>query len=106
MGRVAPEQSVPNLRVRQRARQNAEVVNQEERIDNDQDNREPDALRLPANESFPKREDAADPEKLGGNQRHEAYGEDQEDQEEIQRLRPLVPIGDDEETAKNNPQEK
>ena len=68
MGRVAPEQSVPN----------AEVVSQEERIDNDQDNREPDALRLPANESFPKREDAADPEKLGGKQRHEAYGEDQE----------------------------
>ena len=68
MGRVAPEQSVPN----------AEVVSQEERIDNDQDNRELDALRLPANESFPKREDAADPEKLGGKQRHEAYGEDKE----------------------------
>lgn len=68
MSRVAPEQAVPN----------AEVVSQEERVDNDQDNREPDALRLPANESFPKREDAADPEKLGGNQRQEACGQDQE----------------------------
>ena len=54
---------------------------------------------FPGDESFPKVDDATNPEKLAGNQRHEEGGEEQEIEG------PLAPIGDEPEGAKSNPQE-
>src|SRR5229473_3026824 len=57
------------------------------------------APRLPGDESFPKVDDARNPEKLAGNQRHEEGGEEQEIEG------PLAPIGNENEGAKSNPRE-
>jgi hypothetical protein len=42
----------------------ADAVSEEEQIDNTRDGRKPGAPGLPGDESFPKVEDAANPEKL------------------------------------------
>lgn len=76
-----------------------EVVSEEEQTNNARDGRKPGASRLPGDESFPKVDDATNPEKLPGNQHHEDGGEEQEIEG------PLAPIGDEPEGAKNNPQE-
>src|SRR6059058_1502989 len=60
MGRISPR-NVPG----------AEIASEEEQIGNAHDDLKPDALRLPENESFPKANDATNPEKLTGNQHHE-----------------------------------
>ena len=55
----------------------AEAVSEEEQIDNTRDDREPGAPGLPGDESLPKVEDAANPEKLAGNKHHEDGEEEQ-----------------------------
>ena len=47
------------------------AVNEEEQFDEAGDNREPVASGLPGDESLPKVEGAANPEKLAGNKHHE-----------------------------------
>jgi hypothetical protein len=64
MCRIAPEQAIPK----------SEVMSQEEHIDNSRDDRNPDAPPFPEDESFPKVEDAPNPEKLTGKERQEAKG--------------------------------
>jgi len=78
-----------------------EVVSEEEQTNNTCDGRKPGAPRLPGDESFPKVDDATNPEKLAGNQHHEDGGEEQE----IEGLWPLTPIWDEPESAKSNPRE-
>ena len=79
----------------------AEVVSKEEQIQigNAHDDPNPDAPRLPADESFSKGEDASNPKKLAGNQRNEEGGEEQESEG------PVAPIGEEHESAKSNPRE-
>jgi hypothetical protein len=74
-----------------------EVASEEEQIDNAHDDPKPEALPLHENESFPDADDARNPEKLAGNQRHEEGGEEQEIEG------PLAPIGHEHQGAKNNP---
>jgi hypothetical protein len=77
-----------------------EVINEEEHPDNTRERRKPGAPRLPGDESFPKADDATNPEKLAGNQHHE----DGEEEQEIERAR-LAPTGSQPEGAKGNQRE-
>jgi len=89
MGRIAPR-DIPR----------ADVVSEEEQADHSRDGRKPGAPGLPGDESFPETDEAANPEKLAGNQDHEDGGEEQE------KEGPLPPIGDERQRAKSNPREK
>src|SRR5579864_2623377 len=77
-----------------------DVVNEEEQPDNTRDGSKPGAPRLPGNESFPKVDEATNPEKLARNQYH---GDGKEEQE-IEGTR-LAPTGGQPESAKANQRE-
>src|SRR5207249_6681459 len=75
----------------------ADVVSEEEQTDNTRNGRKPGAARLSGDESFPKVDDATNPENLGGNQHHE----EGEEEQETKRTH-FTPTGGQPEGAKGN----
>ena len=93
MGRIAPR-DFPGDDV------GADVVSEKEQPDNTRDGRKPGVPRLPGDESFPKADEATNPEKLARNQYHGAGKEE----EEIEGTR-LAPTGGQPEGAEGNQRE-
>src|SRR6266702_442659 len=93
MGRIA-QVDVPGEDVR------AEVIGEEEQTDNTRNGRKPGAARLSGDESFPKVDDATNPENLADNQ-HQEEGEEEQETERTH----FTPTGGQPEGAKSNQQE-
>src|SRR6266480_6530728 len=90
MGRIGPR-DFP------RAYVEADVVGEEEQTDNTRNGRKPGAARFSGDESFPKVDDATNPENLTDNQHHE----EGEEEQETERTH-LAPTGGQPEGAKGN----
>ena len=93
MGRIAPR-DFPG------AEEAADVVSEEEQTDNTRNGRKPGAVRFSGDESFPKVDDATNPENLADNQHHEK-GEEEQKTERTH----LAPTGGQPEGAKGNQRE-
>jgi len=93
VGRIAPR-DFPGADV------GGDVVSEEEQADNTRNGHKPGATRLSGDESFPKSDDTANPEKLADNQHHE----EGEEEQEIERPS-LAPTGGEPEGAQGNQRE-
>src|SRR5205807_3100693 len=93
MGRIS-QRDVPGKDVR------TEVISVEEHPDNTRERRKPGTPGLPGDESFPKVDDATNPENLADNQHHE----EGEEEQETERTH-FTPTGGQPEGAKSNQRE-
>jgi len=93
VGRIAPR-DFPGTDVE------ADVVSEEEQTDNTRNGRKPGTARLSGDESFPKVDDATNPENLADNQHHE----EGEEEQETERTH-FAPTGGQPEGAKGNQRE-